>query len=154
MLNYEQLTFDKADRSELEEILDLHNLCHEYDQWPLERLEQVFEYELPVIVARADSKIVGLLIYLICLEEVRIINLAIHPLYRQNMLASKFLDNLIEEARHNNWRYILLDVRKSNLAAVNLYTKFGFSILCTRKDFYNCNPPIEDAYFMQLELSY
>jgi ribosomal protein S18 acetylase RimI-like enzyme len=59
------------------------------------------------------------------------------------------LFTVFQEARENNWRYVLLDVRVSN-AAVSLYQNLGFRTLIVRKDFYDTQ--VEDAYFMQLEL--
>jgi ribosomal-protein-alanine N-acetyltransferase len=44
----------------------------------------------------------------------------------------------------------MLEVRKGNTAAVNLYQKQGFSISAVRRGFYSDG---EDAYFMELSLA-
>ena len=43
-------------------------------------------------------------------------------------------------------KYITLEVRVSNTAAINLYTKYGFSSFGTRKGYYQNNN--EDALIM------
>ena len=55
-------------------------------------------------------------------------------------------DAVISHMVENDLLSLFLEVRKSNLAAVNLYKKHGFINVRVRKDYYN--DPVEDAIVM------
>lgn len=59
-------------------------------------------------------------------------------------IGSRLLEELIKKAEENS-TLITLEVNTENLPAVNLYKKFGFKILGTRKKYYNNK---FDAYIM------
>lgn len=59
-------------------------------------------------------------------------------------IAKKMLGRLIEFADR---KPIMLEVRKSNLAAIGLYERLGFVMISERKNYYND----EDAWVMKYE---
>lgn len=60
--------------------------------------------------------------------------------YRKNNIASKLLEYLFD-----NYKYsCTLEVRCDNIPAINLYKKFSFEIVSTRKNYYKDI----DAYLM------
>jgi len=70
-------------------------------------------------------------IYQICIEEK----------YRQIGLAKILVDKI-----KDNTNSITLEVRVSNIVAIDFYKKLDFKIINTKKAYYN--NPIEDAYYM------
>jgi ribosomal-protein-alanine N-acetyltransferase len=46
--------------------------------------------------------------------------------------------------------FFYLEVRKSNIPAINLYKRFGFEIISIRKEYYSDNK--EDALVMALKI--
>lgn len=142
----------RGKREHLEQLLTLHNIGYEFDQWDYDRFEQIIKYELPIITIEVDGQIVASLIYLTCLDELRIIDLVVHPAYRNYGYAKKLLYAAIVDAREQSLRYVLLDVRVGNFKAINLYTKIGFRVITIRNSFYNYNEYVEDSYLMQLVL--
>ena len=56
---------------------------------------------------------------------------------------------IFEDCYINKIKYLTLEVRVSNEAAIGLYTKYGFSSLGTRKGYYQDNN--EDALIMWTE---
>ena len=139
----------KASKDDIDKLYEINNIAHEWDKWTREKFEQVFEFDLSVLVAKHNEDIVGFVIYLVCLDEVRIINISVHPANRNQGHAKRLIYSVCQNAKDSNWRYVLLDVRVSNFA-LNLYKKMGFRILTTRKEFYDTF--VEDAYFMQLDI--
>ena len=79
-------------------------------------------------------------------KDVQILNIAIDTAYQHKgygeRLLSYFMDQLDEDIS------IILEVRKSNFPAINLYLKFGFSELSIREKYYNDG---EDAIVMKRE---
>jgi ribosomal-protein-alanine N-acetyltransferase len=65
-------------------------------------------------------------------------------------MARALLEQAIEFSKHKEVRTILLEVRRSNLAAIQLYRSFGFSAVSLRPRYYADN--FEDAVEMNLLL--
>lgn len=84
------------------------------------------------------------------LDEISILNIAVHPEFRRQGLGRALLTELVATAKNTGARSIWLEVRPSNDAARSLYAAAGFAERGTRKDFYR--KPIEDAIVLRLEL--
>lgn len=80
------------------------------------------------------------------LEEAHITTIAVHPYYRKRKFAQVLLCRVINDCYKDKIKYITLEVRVSNTAAINLYTKYGFSSFGKRKGYYQDNN--EDALIM------
>ncbi len=80
------------------------------------------------------------------IDEGHITNIAVHPDYRGRKLGNMILEALIEEAKTLTIADTTLEVRSSNIAAKNLYSKYGFKIAGIRKEYYKDNK--EDAIIM------
>lgn len=79
-------------------------------------------------------------------DEGYITNVAVFSQHRGNGIAKALLGSLIQAGRENRLKFISLEVRKSNTAAISLYEKLGFAEAGQRKGFY-LNPK-EDALIM------
>ena len=77
--------------------------------------------------------------------EAELHNIAIIPNYRGKGLSSLLMDKIISDAGDSS--VIFLEVRASNVAAIGLYKKYGFTEIGKRKNYYK-NPP-DDAIIMQ-----
>jgi len=84
-------------------------------------------------------------------DEGEIINIAVKKIFRCKGVAKFLLRELFAEAKIRGIKKIFLDVRESNLPAINLYKKFGFVAAGTRKFYYS--QPFEDAIIMQTTLN-
>ena len=113
--------------------------------WPLEAFFIEFEGENnKTIGLEIDNKLIGYMFYSDYLDEININHFAIHPDFRRRGYASDIMNELI--SRMKKKQIIYLEVSTENLAAINLYKKFGLEILYTRKNYYGLG---EDAYIMQ-----
>ncbi|MBR2011146.1 MAG: ribosomal protein S18-alanine N-acetyltransferase [Clostridia bacterium] len=84
------------------------------------------------------------------LDEGQITNVATNPAYRRQGLADAVLTALLTEARLRGLATVSLEVRESNLAAISLYEKHGFSVVGKRNHFYK--NPREHALVMLCSL--
>ena len=66
--------------------------------------------------------------------------------FRHFGISKLLLNALIIDAINFKAKKIFLEVRVSNMIAMNLYKSFGFKTISTRKDFYSS--PREDAFLM------
>ena len=104
-----------------------------------------------VVVDEDEKKIIGYVIYWHGKEQVQISNIAVHPDYRRKGVGEAVLREIMARVKGQGVKFIILEVRPSNLAALNLYKKLGFEILGLRKDYYR--NPREDALVMGKGLS-
>jgi ribosomal-protein-alanine N-acetyltransferase len=118
--------------------------------WP----ERSFRFELTdnpasrCWVAVAYHQIVGMIVAWMLADEVHIATIATHPEFRRQRIASRLLTYSLLRAREEGARSSFLEVRESNLAAQELYRKFGYEVTGRRKRYYRDND--EDAILMSL----
>ncbi|MFN7034793.1 MAG: ribosomal protein S18-alanine N-acetyltransferase [Bellilinea sp.] len=96
-----------------------------------------------------QNVVVGMIVMWQVLDEAHIGTFAIHPAYRQQGIGRRLLAESLLEVYEMGVRQCYLEVRRSNLAAQNLYKKFGFKITAVRSGYYRDNG--EDALIMTLE---
>lgn len=119
--------------------------------WTLDHFEselsKPYSYTLVLTDDETDSQIAGYVVFWLMGEESEILNLAIDTPYRGLGLAKKMIFQVIRLASHKGMKRVVLEVRKSNMAAIQLYQGCRFSITHIRKGFYSDG---EDAYHMTL----
>lgn len=123
--------------------------------WP----ERSFRYELTEnpssrmwVVETAGAtgnRVIGMLGLWLIVDEVHIGTLAIQPDYRRQGIARRLLITSLLAACKEGASKAYLEVRRGNLAAQALYTKFGFKITGIRPRYYSNNG--EDALMMTLD---
>lgn len=98
------------------------------------------------IVVKLGSKVVAFGGMWIIFDEGHITNIAVHPDFRRNNFGDIVVENLIKIAKDKNMASLTLEVRSSNIVAINLYKKHNFSVEGIRKNYYQS--PREDGYIM------
>ena len=93
-----------------------------------------------------DEKITAYCGVFIVSNEAYINNIAVLQEYRNKGIATKILEEIINIANEKNCEFITLEVRESNISAINLYKKLGFEQLGMRKKYYR--EPVETAIIM------
>ena len=93
--------------------------------------------------------VVGFCSFWRVLDELHINNLAVLPDLRRQGAATALLDRVMAEGARLGVRRAMLEVRQSNVAARQLYEKFGFVVTGTRSKYYT--NPIEDALVLWRE---
>lgn len=68
--------------------------------------------------------------------EAHILNICVEEAYRRRGLGEAILIQLIDDARQLSADTLLLEVRPSNTAALELYRKLGFNEIGLRKNYY------------------
>lgn len=97
-------------------------------------------------VAVLEGKIIGYICVEHIMDEGHILNLAVHPDFRRRGIGTKLMEEVLDELKKNDCRYLYLEVRFSNLGARKFYESFGFRVVGIRRDYYTS--PIEDAALM------
>jgi ribosomal-protein-alanine N-acetyltransferase len=83
-------------------------------------------------------------------DEIHLLKIAVAPPWRRRGIATRLLDFCFGLAQRRNARKVYLEVRRSNVSALNLYSKIGFQIIGTRPKYYTDTG--EDALTMMKSL--
>ena len=86
------------------------------------------------------------------LDEAHVCNVAVHPDHRKKGYGRRIFEALEALAQENSMSMMTLEVRRSNIAAQNLYHACGFLDVGYRKRYYEDNK--EDALIMYKEFVY
>ena len=126
-------------------IAELEKECFS-KPWSEKAILDARENNTIFLVAQQEEKIIGYAGLQIILDEGYITNVAVTKEHRCKGVAKALMEKLIEMAEEKNLAFVTLEVRESNLAAINLYKKFGFEKEGERKNFYE--NPKENAHIM------
>ena len=130
------------------DLAEVHKLecASQQEPWSL----QHFADELDNPVASVDfywhhDQLVGFLCSWLIAGELQIQNLATLPAMRRHGVAARLLDHVIARSQISGLISVWLEVRVSNIPAIALYERFGFSACGKRSAYY---PDGEDALVM------
>ncbi len=90
-------------------------------------------------IARQGGEIVAYGGIWVILEDSHITTIAVHPDWRGKKYGEEVLVHLLYQAIDRGASWITLEARESNLVAQNLYRKYGFTIVSTRRAYYSDN---------------
>ena len=144
-----------VDASHLDAIARLEQACFSMP-WSRDMLaEELYNDCAAYLVAEDEQEnVVGYAGLQVILDEGYITNVAVQPECRRGHIASRLLDVFFNFAKAHDLRFISLEVRPGNGAAIALYEKLGFVEAGRRKNYYQ--KPKEDAliltkYFKEAE---
>jgi len=106
---------------------------------------------LRVVEEGPEGRLLGYCVAWFVADEVHLANVAVVPDARRRGLAQGFLEELLEAGRVRGGRIVVLEVRRSNLAAQALYRRNGFFTVMIRRGYYRNDK--EDALVMIKHLS-
>lgn len=132
----------------LDDLESMKNtLYSDFDNfWSYNILKQeLSNFNTTYIIAKENNGIVGFAGIMICLDEATLNNIVVKKSCRGRGIGSELLEALIELCADLKIKTLTLEVNVSNIPAINLYNKFGFKKIGTRKKYYN---NLSDAIIM------
>lgn len=102
------------------------------------------------ISAILDGNLVGFAGISILVDHADILGIAVDKNHTRKNIASIMLNHIIEVCKKMDLDNIFLEVRESNIPAINLYEKHGFKKISIRTNYYTDNN--EDALIYVKEL--
>ncbi len=122
-------------------------MIKEYDSYPLFSVDN-FTYKLTekefstnpylkILTYVEKDKIIGFLLYSLIYDRIEIEQFEVTTKERRKGIGNELLNYLIEKYQDNNIKNITLEVKEDNIAAINLYKKYGFKKVSTREKYYD-----------------
>ena len=100
------------------------------------------------LFALYGDEVVGYIDYLLTFNSATIMQICVDQKYRRKHIASLLLEemeNTFPKEGENRVDFVTLEVRKSNIAAQELYKKFNHELVTTKRNYYEDG---EDALYM------
>jgi ribosomal-protein-alanine N-acetyltransferase len=99
------------------------------------------------LVAIENDMVAGYVGSQTVLDESDMMNVAVHPDHRRRGIAESLVTALCDSLKQKGSSSLTLEVRSSNLSAIALYEKLGFTQVGLRKNYYR--NPKEDALILR-----
>lgn len=142
---FPEFTVKPVEREHIKQIAVLEKICFS-EPWSENVILEAFTNGTKFYIAEKDKKVLGYVGISCVLDEGYITNVAVFPEERKKGVATALLKRLFDLAKELDLSFISLEVRESNLSAISLYEKMGFSKEGVRKNFYR--DPLENAIIM------
>jgi ribosomal-protein-alanine N-acetyltransferase len=145
---------------DLDEVMEIERTAFRHP-WSTELFRRELEHDWSTILvclepltsasgSRATERIVGFLIYWLVHDEVHILNVATDPQHRRRGVARMLMSETEKRALQAGATLLTLEVRRSNLGALELYRGFDYRPVGVRPNYYVDEG--EDAIVMVKEL--
>jgi len=131
-------------------ILAIQSVSPEIAQWSIWDYDRVARGEMAGWVAEDDGEVSGFLIARQIVSDLEILNFAVRPDIRRRGIGKALLETVLVWGRSLESESALLEVRASNLAALQFYEQQGFRTTGRRPRYYTA--PLEDALVLHLKL--
>lgn len=139
MINYKKINTDY--------LLEFKKIYYDYKQKDINNDYVINHVYNQTFIVLDDEKIIGFIIFALIYDRCELIDLYVDKNYRRMGIAKELIEIMLENSKECN--NISLEVRKDNVEAYNLYSKFGFKTVSTREKYYNGI----DGYLMVKEVN-
>lgn len=132
------------------QVAELERICFGTEAWSEKSVASELNNPLSFwLVAVDGERVAGYVGSQTVLDESDMMNVAVHPDYRKQGIATALIVGLVEELRKKGSRCLTLEVRASNENAISVYQKLHFQEVGRRKNYYR--NPKEDALILRKE---
>ena len=141
------IRYEKMGPEHVSQIAALEKLCFS-DPWSESSVRSELENPLAYWLTALDGdRVAGYVGSQSVLGESDMMNVAVAPEYRRQGIAQGLITALSAELKKRGSQSLALEVRVSNVLAITLYEKLGFSQAGCRKNYYRS--PKEDALILK-----
>lgn len=106
------------------------------------------------VFCKESGETLGFTIVQPVVDEAHLLNICVRTDMQGQGYGRKILDHIIEFANSRSSVLIVLEVRRSNQRAQQLYLRAGFNERSVRKDYYPAKKGREDAILMGMDLGF
>ena len=149
--NILQISIEKMSVEDIDDVAKIEAEAYGKHHWSKSSFYDEMQNELAkYYVAKTSSgELIGYTGTWHIIDEGHITTIAVKKSYKRRYVGEAIIIKILEDCYKAGIKYLTLEVRVSNTPAINLYTKYGFESLGTRKGYYQDNN--EDALIMWTE---
>lgn len=139
---YPIINFRKMNKLDIDQVMNIESLCF-ISPWTKPQLIGELEDNkfaniyVAEFVNSENKLLVGFYDYWITFDSATIAQIAVHPSFQKQGIASKMMQEIIDDCYAKRVNNITLEVRENNEKARNLYKKFGFEEILVKPNYYS-----------------
>jgi ribosomal-protein-alanine N-acetyltransferase len=137
--------------ADLDGVLRIEREVHAHP-WTLGNFSDALRSKYLCKVYESDEGMLGYAVLMLAVDEAELLDIAIAAQHQRQGWGRNLLEELMALARRRDMRRMVLEVRASNVAAIGLYRRAGFTDIGLRRDYYPAEHGREDAILMGREL--
>ena len=143
------MIIETMNASHVAQIAELEKICFS-DPWSENSIASELNNKLAFwLTALEEDRVAGYIGSQTVMDESDMMNVAVHPDFRRQGIAEALVNALVDQLKIMGSHCLTLEVRASNMPAITLYEKLGFTEIGRRKNYYR--NPREDALILRKE---
>lgn len=147
-INLNQVKILPLDVKNVDDVISIQNSLNIHILSKENILNDINNSNFKCIVAVYDKEIIGYISFSY-IFDIEIESVLVKSSYQRQGLGTLLLNYIFKFAKENKINNVFLEVRKSNIGAISLYRKLGFSNISIRKKYYE---NAEDALILKKEI--
>ena len=146
-----EVEYDYFGEQDIDIALDIERESNPFP-WTVRNFKDCIEKGYYSLVLKEGMKVIGFAILSVSTEESHLLNIGLTASKRGQGLGKELLEKIIMAAEVMGSKKIFLEVRISNVIAIDLYKTSGFKEIGLRKNYYRTKEGREDAILMSKSL--
>ena len=146
-MKYMNVEIQLLTEKDVDAVVALSDVCGLSKRDAAQLSKNIDRQDYLILVSLRMDEVTGFIEAQIIADEIHLYDVAVAPKFRRQGFAEELIEKLTELPCSS----ILLEVRESNLAALQLYKKCGFAVDGIRKNYYSA--PVENAVLMSRKIS-
>ena len=146
-----EINYDYLEEKDIDRVVAIEEESNPVP-WTIKNFKDCIEKSYYSLVLKEDNKVIGFAILSVSTEESHLLNIGLTSLKRGRGLGRELLEKMIMAAEVMGSKKIFLEVRISNIVAIDLYKASGFKEIGLRKNYYRLENGREDAILMSKPL--
>ncbi len=139
-----KLTFRQMALEDISDVIELENEVYQFP-WTDRIFKDCIRVGYDCWLAHFGNTVVAHAVISIAAGESHILNLSVTRNHQGKGIGKQFIQFLLNIARNKRAQIMMLEVRPSNIRAINCYSSAGFNEIGCRKDYYPAPNGKEDA---------
>lgn len=146
-------TFCKLGLADVDQIVEIEQAVYSHPWTRGNFFDSLYSGYVAGGLRDKSGLLLGYFVLMPVVDEMHLLNLAVRAERQGQGFARILLDNISELIRTQQFSSILLEVRVSNLRALEVYQRYGFAEIGRRKAYYpSTDNAREDAIVMRMQL--
>jgi ribosomal-protein-alanine N-acetyltransferase len=146
------LTFQPMTLDDIDVVMLLENRVYQFP-WTDRIFRDCIRVGYDCWLALLEETVVAHAVISVAAGECHILNLSVTENHQGKGIGKQFIQFLLNIARNKRAEIMMLEVRPSNIRAINCYNSAGFNEIGCRKDYYPAPNGKEDALLFARQIS-
>lgn len=145
--------FAALQAADIEEVMQIENSVYSHPWTRGNFLDSLYSGYQTQVLRNAAAQLLGYFLIMEAVDEAHLLNISVAAPMQGVGVGRLLLDHAVALSRKRHMQIMLLEVRVSNLRALHVYRRYGFTEIGRRKNYYPADQLTrEDAIVMSLSL--